>query len=152
MNGRLSETLRVNKTFFIIFELIFLGIGIWMLYSGITTKDKGIEISATIDRIDVTTERVRRNGKYRTETDYDVYIDYEFEGKQYDDVSYNYHDSSMTEGKEINIKVDEDDPTKIYYSSQYMLMGGLFVGMSVVMIIITIVAFKNSGNRLESEY
>ena len=55
--------------------------------------------------------------------DYDAYVNYEYEGEKYKDVHLSYHDFSMKEGKKIKIRIDPDNPTKVYASSYLFLFG-----------------------------
>ena len=113
-----------------------------MFANGMGDKDKGVDVEATINRIETSTKRVRRNGRYRTETDHDVYINYVYNNQQFNDVRYSYYDSSMSKGNTITIKVDENNPSKIYYAAQNMTMGAIFMGMSVVMGLIVVFVGK----------
>ncbi|MBQ8044165.1 MAG: DUF3592 domain-containing protein [Clostridia bacterium] len=126
----------------LIFLLIFFIIGAVMFANGMGDKDKGVDVEATINRIETSTKRVRRNGRYRTETDHDVYINYVYNNQQFNDVRYSYYDSSMSKGNTITIKVDENNPSKIYYAAQNMTMGAIFMGMSVVMGLIVVFVGK----------
>ena len=76
--------------------------------------------------------------------DYKVYLNYTYEGEDYKDVYYRVYSAFMFVGKKINIKIDENDPTKIYYSSEYMMIGYIFVPVSIMMMIMIMIAKRKS--------
>jgi hypothetical protein len=44
---------------------------------------------------------------------YNVYIDYEVNGRQYSNISLRFHTRDMQEGQGVSIYYDSDDPTRI---------------------------------------
>ena len=129
------------KIFMIVFALISLIIGGLLFYKGYSTKDKGVEITAIISRIDV--ETTYRNGERKT--DHDVYIDYTYNDEKFTNISYPVYTTGMHEGNEINVKLNPNNPTQFYTSTSDMIIGGVFILFGVVFLIISL-KLKTSGN------
>lgn len=127
-----------RKRFNQIFLIIFIIVGAAIFLKGFSNKDKGTEISATISRIEKKSERVRRDGHYETRIEHIVYIDYEYNGQPYTNVKYNNYQSTMDEGETIKIRIDENNPTTIYYSTSNMILGiGMMVCSAIMFFIVT---------------
>ncbi len=113
--------------------ILFLCMGVYLLSNGISTRNKGIEVEATVDRI---VSKKRRAAS--REVDYYVYISYEFKGKKYEDIEYDAYSFGVSEGKTITVKVDENNPTHVYTSS-WNMAGGIFMLVCSAIIGVTIV-------------
>ena len=132
------------KIFMILFASIFLLVGAFMLYRGITTKDKGVAVTATISRIDVET----RISNGERERDYDVYLDYIYNNEKFTNISYPVYTSGMHEGEKLDVKLNPSNPTEFYTSSSDILMGAFFVVFSLIFIIILLKAKPNNSEDL----
>lgn len=97
----------------------------------ITDIGEGVEVTATI--ADIRTEPGTPGDS--DSDDHKVYLNYIYEGEEYKDVYYRVYSDFMGVDKKINIKIDENDPTKIYYSSEYMMIGYIFVPVSIMIMI-----------------
>lgn len=139
-----NENEKNPKVFMILFSLIFLIIGGIMLYKGISTKDKGVTVTATISRIDV--ETTYRSGE--RETDHDVYIDYTYNGEKFTNISYPLYTSGMHQGKLIDVKLNPANPTEFYTSTSDILIGAFFAGFAIIFIIITLKANPSTQTKL----
>jgi hypothetical protein len=64
--------------FILMLMVAFIG-GIYGTIHAIQTKDKGVEVEATICSVTKNTSR----GKYGKETTYSAYVKYSYEGKEY---------------------------------------------------------------------
>lgn len=127
-----------RKIIVIPFLAIFFMIGLTTFFDGYKDKDKGVEVTAQISRIAKETKRERIDGHYETRVSYKPYISYEYEGAKFTDVRYKTYKSSMDEGENIQIKIDKDDPSKIYYASDDMETGILFMVVSAICMIIVL--------------
>ena len=130
-----------NK-FMILFSSVFLFIGLGLLagavfwtYSASMFKKQAVEIPAEIAAIEA----------YRNsdgDISHQVYVNYEYDGKQYKMVALNSYSSSMYEGKEITLYCDPEHPGKIQEKSLFymgpiilMIMGIIFTAVGAGMII-----------------
>lgn len=103
----------------------FIG-GIYFLLDGIIFQQNAEEITAKIVDIDV-------EGDIDNKTYY-VYLDYSFNGKNYNNVCMREYDSTMYIGKEITILCNPEQPDdiKTSFGSYFpgigmMIMGAVFV-------------------------
>ncbi len=90
---------------FALVGIIFVIVGVVLLISGMQFRKTAVEVTAVITKID----------SYRDfdgEMNYDVYVDYSYDGNTYSKVRLNEYNSSMYEGKEISLFIDPDVPTR----------------------------------------
>lgn len=119
---------------FFAFGLVFLVIGI-LLHGvlGKIDKEDCDPVIAVIDDID------------RWDDEHRVYINYTYNGQEYNHVRYNLYTSGMHEGKEIEVLVNRYDPTSFYIGNMglifllafggtgliFMIIGGIGVGVGI---------------------
>lgn len=130
-----------NK-FMILLSSVFLLIGLGLLagavfwtYYASMFKKQAVEIPAEIAAIEA----------YRNsdgDISHQVYVNYEYDGKQYKMVALNSYSSSMYEGKEITLYCDPEHPGKIQEKSLFymgpiilMIMGIIFTAVGAGLII-----------------
>ena len=85
------------------------------------------------------TEGTCNNYTYIMQYDYDVYVNYSVDGKEYTGKS-DYYSGSYKEGMEIKISYDPNDPTKIHGDSKgmgiiLMIAGSVTIVVCVVLLI-----------------
>ncbi|MBQ3544837.1 MAG: DUF3592 domain-containing protein [Lachnospiraceae bacterium] len=135
---------------FIILGSIFLLIGIGQIVMGFfflkfgEKTDDYVKIKAVISEIVVDRDS---DG----DTDYEVFVDYTYDGVTYGKKPFNMYSSSMYEGKEIDILCDPDNPEKITYEGSHMLpsiilfiLGGVFSLVAIILLIVMACVSKNS--------
>lgn len=105
--------------------LVFLIVGLCSFISGSVNKNKGEEITAVVTAI----ERYRGSDG---DTSHRVYVDYEYDGKEYTDMPLNYYSSSMRRGKKISITIDPDEPENILSTGVNLMLGGIFGGIGLI--------------------
>lgn len=122
---------------FLIFGIVFLAVGIGVLYSGIRFRKNAVETRAVITDI-----QTYRSGD---DTHHSVWVEYEYEGKVYKDIRLNEYNSGMYTGKEITILVDPKNPQKastkyglLFVGGVFALMGGIFSCVGIIPIIVGI--------------
>lgn len=108
-----------TNNFMVMFGSIFLIVGLITVLSGIgmfvsflSFKSTAAETQAVIT--DIETIKTRNNGK--TKISYSVFIEYTFEGVQYDNM-LGYYSSGMHKGQVVKIYVDPESPTNIRSNS-----------------------------------
>lgn len=89
----------------LIMGLLVMGIGVFLGISEKKFQEKALTTTAVIADIDIHT--TRKKGK--TKKDYDVYVEYTVDGRQYRS-ELNVHKSSMREGDKIEVFYDPDNP------------------------------------------
>lgn len=115
--------------FFLIMGLVFSGIGVGVIITGRQFVSRADKVSATIVDIE----------KYRTDDDYveyDVYVDYEYQGEAYTDVLLNSYSSGMYEGKTITVLVDPEDPYHVDTQLGAVILGAIFAGIGMIFVLI----------------
>ena len=131
------------KIFVFFFLLVFFGIGVSQLYSGITTKDKGEDINITISHIEKTMKRTGSGTHKRTTVDHTVYVNYTYKNIEYTNVRYNVYTSKMHEGDTIKAKINPDNPREFYYSAANIKTGIFIMLLSIAIGAIFMLAMKN---------
>lgn len=128
---------------FIIFAIagiaMFIG-GIFFLIEGISFREKAVEITAEI--VDIETRYELKNGEKKRY--HDVYVDYTYNGVEYNDVSLNEYNSGMSVGERITLLCDPDNPGDIRSNTATYLTPGLMMGMGLIFALIGIIPFINS--------
>lgn len=126
---------------FLIVGIVFVAVGIGVLYSGIRFRKNAVETRAVITDI-----QTHRSGD---DTHHSVWVEYEYDGKVYKDVRLNEYNSGMYTGKEITILVDPKNPQKASTEYGLIFAGGVFLLMGVIFscvgIIPIIVGIKRSS-------
>lgn len=126
---------------FLIVGIVFLAVGIGVLYSGIRFRMNAVETQAVITEIET-----YRSGD---DTHHSVWVEYEYDGKEYKDIRLNVYNSGMHVGKEITILVDPKNPQKVSTEYGLIFAGGVFLLMGVIFtcvgIIPIIVGIKRSS-------
>lgn len=132
------NTIRTNPLamiFVLFFLVVFLGIGIYHLYLGLSTKSKGDDITVTISHIETTMHNSGSGTHKRTKIKYKVYVNYTYNDIEYKNIRYNAYTSDMTKGETINAKINPNNPREFYYSSYNIKSGiknlaiALFIGV-----------------------
>lgn len=131
------------KIFVFFFIIVFFCIGVKLLYSGITTKNKGEDINITISHIEKKISKTGTGTHKRTNIDHTVYVNYTYKNIEYTNVKYNVYTSKMHEGDTIKAKINPDNPREFYYSSSNIKSGLFIIAMSIAIGIIFILAMRN---------
>ena len=132
----------MTKYFMAIFGGIFALVGTIIIIVGIITnvktsqfKESAVEVNGVIE--DIVIE------EHTDETDYDVYVSYEYDGEYYEDVHLDFYSSSMYEGQEIDLLIDPDNPTDVhtndgdlFFTLMFVGLGGLFALIGYIILIV----------------
>lgn len=124
---------RPNKLIYI-FAAVFGGVGIIFillmissLCSWISFKEKAVETTAVITDIRTEHSTYRQNGKTKHRTAHEVSIEYKVDGVTYNN-DLDYYTSGMSEGDEITILYDPENPEKHRsYSWVVCITFGVFI-------------------------
>ncbi len=146
----------MTKNFMAIFGGIFALVGTIFIIVGIMAnvkssqfKEYAVEVNGVIE--DIVIE------EHTDETDYDVYVSYEYDGVYYEDIHIDFYSSSMYEGQEIDLLIDPDNPTDIhssdgdlFFTLMFVGLGGLFALIGYIILIVSILNKKKKARLLES--
>ncbi len=123
----------LEKLLFVIFGgigTLFFVLGIvFAIAFGKVNKEDYVPTTATIVEI------------YRHNDDHKVYIDYSFEGQDYYNVRYGYYNSGMREGDQIEVLVNQYDPTSFYIGNFSLIFGLSFGGFGLIFMTAGIIPF-----------
>ena len=126
----------------IIFGTVFFIIGISIFVNERNFISRGEEVEAEISDINAFGSSGRNH--------HNVYVTFEYEGKEYSNVYLNTYLPGMHEGDSIEIICDPDDPSKITTKGSSILFLVVFSGIGGVFLIvgisILVCHFHNQGN------
>lgn len=123
-----------NLVFYIfaVFGIIFMMIGIAVLISNIQFKKNAVEVTAVIAQIE----------SYRdsdNDINHRVFVNYSYDGTDYDGIRLGEYDSSMYEGKEIKLLLDPVNPQKVSTRFGMIFAGSMCIGMGAVFVLVGII-------------
>lgn len=151
--------MKKNDTMIYIILGIFAFLGILSIILGASTLISSGASKATNDTVvaEITTISQQKNSK--GEIYHFVYVDYEYKGEEYKEVSLGVYTASMHEGKQIDILVNPKEPTDIKIVAQDTIdgVGGIFMGVIFALVGIVPLIFMYKGkqrikNLLETGY
>lgn len=93
------------------------------------SKDNGVEVQATIENI-VEHQNKSVTGEIEN-SDYEVFLVYDYEGTTYHSVTGNY-DSSMEKGNVITIHINPNNPEEILSDGSFTLIFGILSGIFTI--------------------
>ena len=137
----------MRKIINIIFPIIAIAAGIVVIVLGVNKMNskKLYDASTTGVIVGIEREWTGTDGDGFDQYDYTVYVDYEVDGKKYENAKYPSYDSSMQKGDEVVILYQSANPENIAEGNLsgnaaiMIVMGVVFVLISVVMIIKAII-------------
>lgn len=136
----------VTVIIFMIFALVFGGVGYGLLGYSIALNGKTEDIRAMITEI------------HRRDSDsHDVYVTYEYDGQVYENIRINEYSSTMREGKWIDLKIDPSDPTNVSSTKVMLIIGGIFAAIGTAMLFGAVIMLVKSvkkatlGKRLKEQ-
>lgn len=119
---------------FFIFGMIFVVIAIALFINHMNFQKKAVEVTAEI--LDIETSTYIDDDGDR-ETKHSVYVSFEYNGAQYDNVYLPVYTAGMSVGKEINILCNPDDPSDIDLAGAASYIGeiiALVIGLAFALI------------------
>lgn len=139
-----NKFMTIFFSIFCITGLIFLISGIIWMISGTKFKKTAVEITARIADIDTYEDS---DG----DTGHRVYVDYSFNGTDYEHVQIHSYNSSMYVGKTVSLLCDPKNPVNVRSSSSYIIGSVIFIFLGAVFALIGIIpcilSIKNTTKR-----
>ena len=120
----------MRKLFSIIFAVVFVVAGIFVIVMGVNrlNSKKDYDASTTGVIVGIEREWTGTDEDGFDQYDYTVYVNYEVDGQKYENVKYPSYDSSMQKGDEVEVLYQSSDPTNI--------AEGNLTGNATIMIVI----------------
>ena len=105
----------MRKLFNIIFPIVFIIAGIVVIVLGVNrmSSKKNYDAATTGVIVSIEREWTGTDEDGFDQYDYTVYVDYEVDGKKYENVEYPVYDSSRQKGDQVEILYQSADPTNI---------------------------------------
>ncbi len=132
-----------EKLLFSIFAVIgsaFLIAGIYFCISSLNTPEDVVTVTGKI--VEIITDR-----HHDGDVDHDVYVDYEYDGKNFEGVRLGAYNSSMYEGKEIEMMIDPDKPSRPKMPGTELLLGIIFVVLGALAACVGIIPLIIMGRK-----
>lgn len=146
MKNKLNNTPAFVGLVFMAIGLIFLIVGIIIGAVGSNFAENADEVMALITEIDVEWDA---DGDIH----HKVFVDYSYNGQDYQYVHLDYYSSSMFEGDEIEILVSRENPRKISSAKGTMVMVIIFASLGLAFTIGAMIPFilmiRNKAKRTE---
>jgi len=120
----------MRKLFSIIFAVVFVVAGVFVIVMGVNrlNSKKDYDASTTGVIVGIEREWSGTDEDGFDQYDYTVYVNYEVDGQKYENVKYPSYDSSMQKGDEVEVLYQSSDPTNI--------AEGNLTGNATIMIVI----------------
>lgn len=143
-----------DKKTIIILKVIFIAVGLVMISGAVIISLYNRKFFKTAEKTtavitDIEVSQHWHNGK--KDSRHTVYVTYEVDGVQYDNISLGYYSSGMFVGKTINIYYKKNNPGKVKTKGiavDSIVLGGLGAAFLVVGIIL-VCAFSNKSKKIK---
>ncbi len=126
----------MRKILSIILPIVFVAAGIVMIVMGVNrlNSKKNYDASTTGVIVGIEREWTGTDADGFDQYDYTVYVDYEVDGKKYENVKYPTYDSSMQKGDEVEILYQSANPANIAEgnlsgNATFMIVFGVVVAL-----------------------
>lgn len=116
----------------IIFEII----GIVCAVAGTAGFIKTKEFAGDAALVKAKVSSIEGNIGDEGDTDYTAYVTYEYEGMEYKRVRLDEYNSSLYEGKTIELYLDKDNPRHVRIKSVIYLLPIVFIGIGIIFLLI----------------
>ena len=151
IRGELAK--KVGGITFLCLALIFFGITISLLIENISVELYYKPVEAVVDKIDITTEeRDIGDGVKVIDKYYEVYVDYEVDGVNYDNVQVNLDEPAlMSLGDKVSLFYDCREPKRIRTTgSDFWAVAG-FGGSGCIMLGVSVWALVSYHKNKKTE-
>ena len=122
---RADKAIKLIPCIFTFVGIVMLVAGIFWCVSTLNFMKTAVKISGRITDIEV----YRSTGG---EIRHSVYVTYEYNGKQYENVPIPSYSSRMAVGKEISLYCNPDDPWQVQADSGLYVGTGIFLGLGLL--------------------
>ncbi len=147
--------MKKEQLFIKILAIAFTIVGVICFIAAGVVKVKNDEFAETAETITATIDEIDyyRSGDENHE---DVYLTYEFHGKEYNHVHVNFYSSDMYEDQEIQVLINPDEPGDIHPTFDWIFtlipigMGAIFLIIGVIMCIVIFGGERKNKKLLES--
>lgn len=137
-----------------IISLIFIGVSLLLICIAVPLLISGNIIKNNYDKV---WAKISDIVYVRSSEDYDVLVDYTYNGNEYQKIKIDYYSSTLSVGDEIEIYLTDEKPTRPYTCISTIIsgtiligVGGLFFIISAVMIAFNLIS-SNNKKRLKAQ-
>lgn len=127
--------MKKNRIVYVVF-VIFLIVGIGLLAGAFLFSRYFASFKAGAEEVTGEITRIEEYYDSDRELRHHVYVSYTYDGVDYDDVSINSYNSSMYEGKEIELLCDKKNPEHIMEKSAGNLVVIILAGIGIIFVLV----------------
>lgn len=127
--------MKKNRIVYVVF-VIFLIVGIGLLAGAFLFSRYFASFKAGAEEVTGEITRIEEYYDSDRELRHHVYVSYTYDGVDYDDVSINSYNSSMYEGKEIELLCDRKNPEHIMEKSAGNLVVIILAGIGIIFVLV----------------
>lgn len=127
--------MKKNRIVYVVF-VIFLIVGIGLLAGAFLFSRYFASFKARAEEVTGEITRIEEYYDSDRELRHHVYVSYTYDGVDYDDVSINSYNSSMYEGKEIELLCDKKNPEHIMKKSAGNLVVIILAGIGIIFVLV----------------
>lgn len=127
--------MKKNRIVYVVF-VIFLIVGIGLLAGAFLFSRYFASFKARAEKVTGEITRIEEYYDSDHELRHHVYVSYTYDGVDYDDVSINSYNSSMYEGKEIELLCDKKNPEHIMGKSDGNLVVIILAGIGIIFVLV----------------
>lgn len=127
--------MKKNRIVYVVF-VIFLIVGIGLLAGAFLFSRYFASFKARAEEVTGEITRIEEYYDSDRELRHHVYVSYTYDGVDYDDVSINSYNSSMYEGKEIELLCDKKNPEHIMGKSAGNLVVIILSGIGIIFVLV----------------
>lgn len=141
--------MKKNDIFIYIVLGVFAILGLFSLIMGVSKLVSGGVSKANTEQITAEITTISKQTDSEGEISYFVFVDYKYDGVEYEDVRLGVYTATMSEGKLIDILVNPNDPTDIKLTTQDTVdaLAGLFMGVIFTLVGIIPLIFMYKGKQ-----
>lgn len=148
--------MKQNK-FMVLFCTIFATIGLWAVIGGVITTLISAKFMKNAEPVTAVITDIQHYREHDGKEGHDVYVTYQYDGVEYEDISLGFYSSSMRKGQSLEVLCDSNNPEKIRSQSgltfvQIVLysLGGVFILIGLIPGLVTIGKNKKKNALLQN--
>lgn len=143
--------MKKNRVVYVIF-IIFCVVGTGLLIGGALCGWHFASFKAKAEEITGEITRIEEYYDSDYELKHSVYVSYNYDGIDYEDVSINFYSSSMYEGKEIGLLCDPEKPYYVEERTSGTLVVAILAGIGIIFLLVgAIPLFVMAGKKRQNK-
>lgn len=125
--------------------IIFGAIGIWGLVYGASQIAKTSAFISDAAQVKAKVSKIKASIDSDGDTNYSAYVTYTYNEKEYKNIALREYNSSLYEGKAIDLYVDKDNPKNVriksviyFFPVAYIVIGVVFLSIGIIILLLMI--------------